>query len=107
LTGIAVNGAPNLAERFPTQAAVDSMIRAETASALKLADANDILYQFSASSGYDAWPALDRINVPVLWWDSADDFITPRLCRTRPWPSSECRTFVTSCCRPARKPTVI
>ena len=58
--------------------------QANTAGALKFADANDILYQFSASSGYDAWPTLDRIKVPVLWWDSADDFINPP---TLPYPS--------------------
>jgi homoserine O-acetyltransferase len=96
LTGIAVSGAPNLAERFPTQADVDAMLRARTGGVLKLVDANDTLYQFSASSGYDAWSAPRRTISS-----------TRRLCRTRRWSLSACRTFVTYCCRPARKPTVI
>lgn len=83
LTAIATNGAPNLASLYPTQAAVEAMLQKRGAAVAKLADANDTIYQFSASQGYDAWARIEAITVPVLWWDSADDFINPP---TLPYP---------------------
>ena len=83
LTTIAISGAPQLAANYPTQEAVSAWIDKRTAEAARFADANDVLYQFSASKGYEAWSAIDRISVPVLWWDSADDFINPP---TLPYP---------------------
>lgn len=41
------------------------------------ADPNDTIYQFAASRNYDPSPRLDTIAVPVLWINSADDFINP------------------------------
>jgi len=84
LTAIATNGAPNLAKLYSTQSAVDEMLEKRAAAVAKLADANDTIYQFSASRGYDAWASIERIKVPVLWWDSADDFINPP---TLPYPA--------------------
>jgi len=40
-------------------------------------DANDTIYQFDASRNYDPSGHLDRIKVPVMWINSADDFINP------------------------------
>ncbi len=40
-------------------------------------DANDAIYYFNASRNYDPSPRLDQINAPVLWINSADDFINP------------------------------
>jgi homoserine O-acetyltransferase len=40
-------------------------------------DANDLLYQVDASRDYDPSTALDRVAVPVLAINSADDFINP------------------------------
>ncbi|MCA8897758.1 MAG: alpha/beta fold hydrolase [Hyphomonas sp.] len=40
-------------------------------------DPNDTIYQFDASRNYDPAPRLAEINVPVLWINSADDFINP------------------------------
>ena len=40
-------------------------------------DANDLIYQLDASSDYDPAPQLAAISVPVLWINSADDFINP------------------------------
>lgn len=80
---IAGSGAPNLSALYPTQSDVDEMIKARVAETIKLADANDMIYQISASTGYDAWSSIDKIKVPVLWWDSADDFINPP---TLPFP---------------------
>jgi homoserine O-acetyltransferase len=40
-------------------------------------DANDMIFYFNASRNYDPSPNLERITVPVLWMNSADDFINP------------------------------
>ena len=40
-------------------------------------DANDQIYQLDSSRDYNPLPALTKINVPVLWINSGDDFINP------------------------------
>lgn len=40
-------------------------------------DANDIIYQLDSSRSYNPWPHLDKIRTPILWINSADDFINP------------------------------
>jgi homoserine O-acetyltransferase len=40
-------------------------------------DANDFLYAVSASRNYDPSPQLEKITVPVIFVNSADDFINP------------------------------
>jgi homoserine O-acetyltransferase/O-succinyltransferase len=40
-------------------------------------DANNMVYYFDASRNYDPSQHLDRITVPVMWINSADDFINP------------------------------
>ena len=40
-------------------------------------DANNLIFYMNASRNYDPSPHLDRITVPVLWINSADDFINP------------------------------
>ena len=40
-------------------------------------DANDLLYAVSASRNYDPSPGLEKITVPVMFVNSADDFINP------------------------------
>jgi homoserine O-acetyltransferase len=44
---------------------------------LKTLDANDLLYQVSASRDYDPSPGLETIKARVTWVNSADDFINP------------------------------
>jgi homoserine O-acetyltransferase len=41
------------------------------------ADANDLLYALNASRNYDPSPYLDKIIAPVMFINSADDFINP------------------------------
>src|SRR5207248_11352053 len=41
-------------------------------------DATDLLYQVAASRDYDRSAGLDRVTVPVLAINSADDFVSPR-----------------------------
>jgi len=40
-------------------------------------DANDTLYAFNASRNYDPSPQLEKIIAPVMYINSADDFINP------------------------------
>jgi homoserine O-acetyltransferase/O-succinyltransferase len=40
-------------------------------------DANDLIFYVNASRNYDPSPRLDKITTPVLWINSADDFINP------------------------------
>jgi homoserine O-acetyltransferase len=40
-------------------------------------DANDLIFYANASRNYDPSPHLDRITVPVMWINSADDYINP------------------------------
>ena len=40
-------------------------------------DANDLLYQINASRNYDPSAGLDKIGIPVMWVNSADDFVNP------------------------------
>ena len=47
------------------------------ASALKTADANDVLYQIEASYDYDPGPGLEKIRAPLRAINSADDLINP------------------------------
>jgi homoserine O-acetyltransferase len=40
-------------------------------------DANDLLYQVNASRNYDPSPQLEKITAPMMYINSADDFINP------------------------------
>ena len=40
-------------------------------------DANDLLYYLNALRHYNPEPKLSTITAPVLWINSADDFINP------------------------------
>ena len=63
---------------YPTREAAEAFLaQAETAYAATANDANDTIYQLDASRDYDPSPLLARITVPVLWINSADDFINP------------------------------
>ena len=61
----------------PTQRAADSVITTFLTSRRASTDANDFLYQFDASRDYDPSALLDRVRVPVLAINSADDEINP------------------------------
>jgi homoserine O-acetyltransferase len=70
--------APLVQQRLaPTRDSADAYIARWIDTHLADADANDLLYQVAASRDYDPSPALDRVTVPVLTINSADDFINP------------------------------
>jgi len=66
-----------LQAQYPTRAAAEKYKDEAFTRAFGRADANDIIYQIDASRTYNPWPNLEKITVPVLWINSADDFINP------------------------------
>ena len=61
----------------PTRAASEKYVDSYLTRADASTDANNLIYYVDASRNYDPSPHLDRITVPVLWINSADDFINP------------------------------
>lgn len=67
-----------LQDQLPTRAAAEKFLaERETAAAKEPGDANDQIYQLDSSRTYNPAPELSKITVPVLWVNSADDFINP------------------------------
>jgi homoserine O-acetyltransferase/O-succinyltransferase len=66
-----------LQKAYPTPDAADAYIVDRIAKDLPTRDANDLIYQLSASYDYDPSPMLERIKVPMTWVNSSDDFINP------------------------------
>ncbi|HEY3662700.1 MAG TPA: alpha/beta fold hydrolase [Chthoniobacterales bacterium] len=62
--------APDLAK---TDAVLDKFVEDH----VKTGDANDVLYAVDASRDYDPGPALEKVKVPLLAINSADDLINP------------------------------
>lgn len=63
--------------QMPTLAASDSFYDAAMGTALKTADANDLLHQVEASRDYDPGPLLTRIRAPLTAVNFADDLVNP------------------------------
>jgi homoserine O-acetyltransferase len=64
-------------QEAPTLAKTDAVLDAYVAAYLKTGDANDFLYALEASRDYDPGPGLEKIRVPLLAVNSADDLINP------------------------------
>ena len=64
-------------QRAPTREAAESAVDAYLARTTASTDANDMTYYLDASRNYDPSAALERITVPVLYINSADDFVNP------------------------------
>ena len=60
-----------------TRDTVDRYLQSQLATRMAAIDANDLIYQVEASRSYDPSPRLERIRAPVLFVNSADDFINP------------------------------
>jgi homoserine O-acetyltransferase len=78
LSMIAGANALALQDQFPTRARAEAFL-AENYAARAAADqdANDQIYQLDSSRDYNPLPLLTKVTVPVLWINSADDFINP------------------------------
>jgi len=61
----------------PTLAKTDEVLDKFVADYMKTSDANDVLYAVEASHDYDPGPNLEKIRVPLLAINSADDLINP------------------------------
>jgi homoserine O-acetyltransferase len=61
----------------PTKKAAEDYIDDYLAKRVSPLDANDMIYQWDASRNYDPSAHLDRIQAPVMWINSADDYINP------------------------------
>lgn len=64
-------------QESPTLAAADAWLDAYVDNLVKTADANDVLYAIQASWDYDPAPGLERIRVPLLAVNFADDLVNP------------------------------
>jgi homoserine O-acetyltransferase/O-succinyltransferase len=64
-------------KNFPTRAQAETYLDRVIAAADASTDANDFLYYVNASRNYNPAPKLANITAPVLWINSADDFINP------------------------------
>ena len=75
---ILAGGTPLIAQKnWPTRDAVDAYLKDAVGKNLATLDANDLLYQVAASRNYDPSEKLGTIKAPVMWVNSADDFINP------------------------------
>jgi homoserine O-acetyltransferase len=71
-------GAPlQMQKNLPTRDAVDAAYEDSVKRFIASHDANDVLYAVNASRNYDPAPRLEDITVPVMFVNSADDFINP------------------------------
>ena len=61
----------------PTRASAEAFVESYVARTLAATDANDMIYYVDASRNYNPEPKLATITDPVLWINSADDFINP------------------------------
>jgi homoserine O-acetyltransferase len=61
----------------PTRELAEKYVDDRLALADVRTDANDLIFYANASRNYDPSPNLERITAPVLWINSADDYINP------------------------------
>ena len=74
---IATSSALQLQKQYPTRQQTESYTDQYLGQSVHSIDANDCLYYLDASRNYDPSAQLGRITVPVLWVNSANDFINP------------------------------
>ena len=64
-------------KNYPTRVAAEQRVDEYLDRAVAQTDANDLIYYFDASRNYNPAPKVSTITAPVLWINSADDFINP------------------------------
>lgn len=74
---IAGSAPQQLQRAYPTGPSVDRYLASHVPRAMAHLDANDLMYQVAASRDYNPMPHLGDIKIPVMWVNSADDFINP------------------------------
>jgi homoserine O-acetyltransferase len=68
----------NYQAAYPTNSSASVFAEERVRTAMLDLDANDLIYQLDSSRTYNPWPNLKKITAPVMWINSADDFINPR-----------------------------
>jgi homoserine O-acetyltransferase len=63
--------------QYPTREAADQDLDDYVKRVTPTLDANDLLYAVNSSRNYDPSAQLEKIHVPVMYVNSADDFINP------------------------------
>lgn len=66
-----------LQKQEPTREAAEHYVDQSLARMMANTDANDMIFYLNASRNYDPSSKLETITAPVLWINSADDFINP------------------------------
>jgi homoserine O-acetyltransferase/O-succinyltransferase len=61
----------------PTRERADRVLDESVARAIKVMDANDVLYAIESSADYDPEPGLERIKAPLMAINFEDDLINP------------------------------
>jgi homoserine O-acetyltransferase len=74
---IAAGSALQMQKNLPTREATDAADREFVKRFSADHDATDLLYAVEASRNYDPSPQLEKIIAPVMFVNSADDFINP------------------------------
>jgi len=64
-------------KEYGTRDKADAFLQHFIQTRLSEYDANDVLYAVDSSRNYDPSPNLEKIKVPVMFVNSADDFINP------------------------------
>jgi homoserine O-acetyltransferase len=76
--GFIMSSSPlQLQKQAPTRDAAEKYVDAALKRMVAGTDANDLIYYWNASRNYDPSSRLEEITVPVLWINSADDYINP------------------------------
>jgi len=74
---IAASAALQMQTNLPSREAADAADENYVKQFIAGHDANDLLYAVNASRNYDPSPQLNKITAPVMFVNSADDFINP------------------------------
>ena len=64
-------------KQAPTRESAEAYVDKYLARTMAATDANNLIFYTNASRNYDPSPHLDQIKSPVLWINSADDYINP------------------------------
>jgi len=64
-------------KNYPTRALAEKYVDDYLARTMAHTDANNMMYYINASRNYNPEPKLETITAPVLWINSADDYINP------------------------------
>jgi len=75
---VIVGSAPvQMQKSLSTHDSADKYVASAVDAHITDLDANDLWYALNASRNYDPSPNLEKISAPVMWINSADDFINP------------------------------